>query len=320
MTFENQVGNELILHWLVQMMISPHYVHTVLSNALSAGTHGSIGNVRNLGKPVELARRYFEEGADEITFLNITGFRDFPLGDLPMLDVLKTASENIFVPLTVGGGIREFTDANGHHYSSLEVAAEYFRSGADKISIGGDAVLAAEAYMQTGTASGTTAIEQISRVYGAQAVVISIDPRRVYVKTLEETSHYTIETAQLGPHGEKYCWWQCTIKGGREGRDVDAVQLAKVVEKLGAGEILLNCIDNDGVGQGFDLELVKAVSEAVSIPVIASSGAGSPHHFSEVFAKTKASAGLAAGIFHRQEVNICDVKLDMLQNNIPARL
>jgi len=98
------------------------------------------GEVRNLGKPVDLARRYYEEGADEITFLNITGFRDFPLEDQPMLEVLKRTSENVFVPLTIGGGIRSFTASDGRHYTALDVASEYFRSGADKISIGSDAV------------------------------------------------------------------------------------------------------------------------------------------------------------------------------------
>ncbi|KAG8074318.1 hypothetical protein GUJ93_ZPchr0006g44575 [Zizania palustris] len=112
--------------------------------------HSSSKEVRNLGKPVDLASQYYIDGSDEVSFLNITGFRDFPLGDLPMLEVLRCASEKVFVPLTVGGGIRDFTDANGRYYSSLEVASEYFRSGADKISIGSDAVFAAETYLQTG--------------------------------------------------------------------------------------------------------------------------------------------------------------------------
>ncbi|KAI3433306.1 hypothetical protein D9Q98_003124 [Chlorella vulgaris] len=280
----------------------------------------STGEVRNLGKPVELAGRYFDEGADEVTFLNITGFRDFPLGDLPMLEVLRQASKGVFVPLTVGGGIREFTDGSGKHYSALQVAAEYFRSGADKVSIGSDAVYAAEEYLANGgKKAGGTAIEQISRVYGAQAVVVSIDPRRVYVAAPGDTEHLTVKTSKPGPNGEQYCWWQCTVMGGREGRDVDAVQLAKAVEDLGAGEILLNCIDNDGAGQGFDIELVDAVSSAVTIPVIASSGAGTPEHFSEVFQKTKAAAALAAGIFHRREVPITAVKEHLNSSGIPAR-
>jgi glutamine amidotransferase/cyclase len=139
-------------------------------------------------------------------------------------------------------------------------------------------------------------------------VVISIDPKRVYLPSPDATDHHVIETALPGPNGEKFCWYQCTIKGGREGRDLDAVTLAKACEQLGAGEILLNCIDRDGTNAGFDLELVNAVKKAVSIPVIASSGAGCEAHFLEVFSHTGAEAALAAGIFHRREVPIADVK------------
>jgi len=277
------------------------------------------GEVRNLGKPVELARRYYEAGADEITFLNITGFRDFPMKDQPMLDVLRKTSENVFVPLTIGGGIREYTDSEGKYYSALDVASEYFRSGADKISIGSDAVYIVEEYLRTGNMTGTSSIEQISRVYGNQAVVISIDPRRVYVHDPNATEHNTIKTKFPGPNGEEYCWYQCTVKGGREGRYVDALQLAQVCEKLGAGEILLNCIDKDGTNSGFDIELVKHISEGVSIPVIASSGAGKVEHFSEVFEKTDVEAALAAGIFHREEVPIETVKQHMRERGIETR-
>jgi glutamine amidotransferase/cyclase len=266
------------------------------------------GDVRNLGKPVELAARYYEEGADEITFLNITGFRDFPLKDMPMLAVLEETSKRVFVPLTIGGGIRNFTDKEGKHYTALEVAAEYFRSGADKISIGSDAVQIVEDFLATGIKTGNSAIEEISRVYGAQAVVISIDPRRVYVGSPEGVKHKVIKTTIPGPNGERYCWYQCTVKGGREGRDLDAVTLARVCESLGAGEILLNCIDRDGTNQGFDIELINAVKAAVTIPVIASSGAGCAEHFFEVFTKTDAESALAAGIFHRREVPISEVK------------
>jgi glutamine amidotransferase/cyclase len=266
------------------------------------------GEVRNLGKPVELARHYYEEGADEITFLNITGFRDFPLEDMPMLEVLRQTSRNVFVPLTIGGGIRNYTDLNGRTYSALEVAAEYFRSGADKVSIGSDAVTIVEHYLKTGRLSGRSAIEEIARVYGSQAVVISVDPRRVYVHDPADSPHHVIETTLPGPEGQPYCWYQCTIKGGREGRDLDAVTLARTCEELGAGEILLNCIDRDGTNSGFDLELIKAVKSAVGIPVIASSGAGCPEHFLDVFHHTAAESALAAGIFHRREVPITAVK------------
>jgi glutamine amidotransferase/cyclase len=266
------------------------------------------GIVRNLGKPVELAERYYDEGADEITFLNITGFRDFPLEDMPMLDVLRQTSRNVFVPLTIGGGIRDYSDKDGRTYTALQVAAEYFRSGADKVSIGSDAVLIVEAYLQSRRKTGQSSIEEISRVYGNQAVVISVDPRRVYVKSPDDIAHHVIETAQAGPAGERYCWYQCTIKGGREGRDLDAITLSQICEQLGAGEILLNCIDRDGTNMGFDIELINAVHNAVSIPVIASSGAGGVEHFYDVFTATEAESALAAGIFHRKEVPISDVK------------
>ncbi|MCI5146124.1 MAG: imidazole glycerol phosphate synthase subunit HisF [Candidatus Electrothrix sp. AR3] len=276
------------------------------------------GNVRNLGKPVELAEEYYEQGADEITFLNITAFRNFPLKDMPMLEVLEETSKNVFVPLTIGGGIRDFTDHNGIFYSALDVASAYFRSGADKVSIGSDAVLIVEEVLQTGKATGLSSIEQIARVYGNQAVVISVDPRRVYVHSADEVRHPVLATAFPGPEGEQYCWYQCTIKGGREGRDLDAVTLAKTCEELGAGEILLNCIDKDGTNSGFDLELIKAVREAVTIPVIASSGAGSAEHFLNVFIETGAEAALAAGIFHRKEVPVGIVK-QFLQGKVEIR-
>ncbi|KAF2314178.1 hypothetical protein GH714_023892 [Hevea brasiliensis] len=230
--------------------------------------HTKENEVRNLGKPVELAGQYYKDGADEVSFLNITGFRDFPLGDLPMLQVLRYTSENVFVPLTVGGGIRDFTDANGRYYSSLEVASEYFRSGADKISIGSDAVYAAEEYIRTKVKTGKSSIEQISRVYGNQAVVVSIDPRRVYLKNPSDVEFKTVRVTGPGPNGEEYAWSRERIY----------------------------------------IDLIKLISDAVSIPVIASSGAGAVEHFSEVFTKTNASAALAAGIFHRKEVPIQSVK------------
>ncbi|MDR3089061.1 MAG: imidazole glycerol phosphate synthase subunit HisF [Desulfobulbaceae bacterium] len=277
------------------------------------------GAVRNLGQPVALAKRYYLEGADEITFLNITGFRDFPLQDQPMLEVLEKTSEKVFVPLTIGGGIRAFTDKNGVHYSALDVAARYFRAGADKISIGSDAVTTVLKYLRHGQATGDSAIERISRVYGAQAVVISVDPRRVYVADPGASGHACIETNIPGPNNEKYCWYQCTIKGGREGCDLDVAQLTTICEKLGAGEILLNCIDRDGGNQGFDLELIAQVKAVVSIPVIASSGAGKPDHFVEVFRETQADAALAAGIFHRRQVAIADVKAACAAAGFPMR-
>lgn len=255
------------------------------------------GQVRNLGKPVDMARRYYEQGADEITFLNITSFRNCPLADLPMLEILRQTSKNVFVPLTVGGGIRDTMDSDGTKVSALDVATLYFKSGADKVSIGSDAVLAAEAYIHNGKRlSGTSAMETISAAYGNQAVVVSVDPKRVYVRSPAETKHHTIRSQYLGPLGAEYCWYQCTVKGGREGRDIDVHQLVTAVEAMGAGEILLNCIDKDGSNSGFDLELINDVKSAVKIPIIASSGAGVPAHFEEVFRQTSTDAALGAGM------------------------
>ena len=246
---------------------------------------------------------------------------------MPMLQVLEEASKCIFVPLTVGGGIRSYTDPDsGKVYSALEVASRYFRAGADKVSIGSDTVIAAEEYYKTGgKISGETSIETISQVYGVQAVVISIDPKRVYVTSPDsvDKKHTVVELDdddQKGPSGEKYCWYQCTVKGGREARDICAVSVAKAAEALGAGEIMLNCIDMDGQCNGFDHALMKAVSSAVTIPVIASSGAGNVQHFSDVFKKTNVQAALAAGMFHRKEVEIMAVKKHMEEDGIRARI
>lgn len=255
------------------------------------------GQVRNLGKPIDLARKYYEQGSDEITFLNITSFRNCPIADLPMLEILRQTSKVVFVPLTIGGGIRDMVDVDGVQVSALEVATLYFKSGADKVSIGSDAVKAAEDYYKNGkSVTGLTAIESISAAYGNQAVVVSVDPKRVYVNSPEETTHHTIKTQFPGKLGEEYCWYQCTISGGREGRDIDVRQLVMAVEAMGAGEILLNCIDKDGTNGGYDLELINDVKNSVSIPVIASSGAGNPGHFYDVFTKTTVNAALGAGM------------------------
>lgn len=267
------------------------------------------GDVRNLGKPVEMARKYYEQGADEVTFLNITSFRDCPVADLPMLEVLRQTSKTVFVPLTIGGGIRDTKDTDGTVVSALDIAKMYFSSGADKVSIGSDAVIAAEEYYAAGKKlSGKTAIEQISGAYGNQAVVVSVDPKRVYVASPSDTTHATTKTTELGPNGEEYVWYACTIRGGRETRGFDVVQLTQAVEAMGCGEILLNCIDRDGSNRGYDLKLIEMVKSAVQIPVIASSGAGKPEHFVEVFEKTSTDAALGAGMFHRGEYTVKQVK------------
>ncbi|KAK0526274.1 Histidine biosynthesis bifunctional protein hisB [Tilletia horrida] len=316
---------------------------SITATVPAAGASGSgsgSGNqtraVRNLGKPVDLARRYYLEGADEITFLNITSFRSCPLQDQPMLAVLEHAAASIFVPLTIGGGIKDTVDPDGTPRPALEVAAAYFRAGADKVSIGSEAVYAVEdllAKLPAGTydpaqvrdedLSGQTGIEAISKAYGAQAVVVSIDPRRVYLEPGSEVPRAHAPCVVSGlpgtPEEGKRWWYRCTVKGGREDRDVDVVQLARGVQRLGAGECLLNSIDRDGSNAGFDRQLVDLIKRSVQIPVIASSGAGNPTHFSDVFSPAQkqdqqqqpapiVEAALAAGIFHRKECTIGEVK------------
>lgn len=278
------------------------------------------GAVRNLGKPVEVAKRYYEQGADEITFLNITAFRNCPLKDLPMLEILRKTSETVFVPLTIGGGIKDTTDVDGKPMSALDVARLYFKAGADKVSIGGDAVLAAEEYYERGkTLSGSTGIETISKAYGNQAVVVSVDPKKVFVDSPEAVHHHTIKTRYPNEAGQQYVWYQCTMKGGREKRDLDVRQLVQAVEAMGCGEILLNSIDKDGTNSGFDIELINDVKAAVKIPVIASSGAGNPSHFKDVFLNTSTDAALGAGMFHRREYTVKQVKDYLADNGLVVR-
>jgi imidazole glycerol-phosphate synthase len=276
------------------------------------------GAVRNLGKPVDLACRYFTEGADEICFLNITSFRHSPLKDQPMLAVVKAAAETVFVPLTIGGGIKDTVDPDGTPHTALEVAGEYFRAGADKVSIGSEAVFIAEKSL-SGQDVSENAISSIALVYGSQAVVVSIDPRRVLVDPTDPSITRKGLVHGKGQEDGKTWWYQCTVHGGREARPLSVVELAEEVEKLGAGEILLNSIDRDGTGLGFDLDLINLVCNAVSIPVIASSGAGTSSHFLEVFQDTGVEAALAAGIFHRRTVNIAEIKELLSGTSVPVR-
>ncbi|KAF7797753.1 hypothetical protein EIP86_008953 [Pleurotus ostreatoroseus] len=292
------------------------------------------GAVRNLGKPVALAAKYYAAGADELCLMNITSFRQSPLRDQPMLAVVEAAAREVFVPLTIGGGIKDTVDPDGTKHSALEVASLYFRAGADKVSIASEAVYAVERMRarakeqgideDLAEGDGTSAIETIARPYGRQAVVVSIDPRRVYVDPSYDGPHKS-ELIHGKPDGDatergKAWWYQCTVSGGRENRDLSVVQLARGVEKLGAGELVLNSIDRDGTGRGFDIDLIQLVRRAVKIPIVASSGAGAAAHFVEVFQKTGVEAALAAGIFHREEVGIDEVKSALARSDINARL
>ncbi|KAI1788762.1 imidazole glycerol phosphate synthase HisHF [Ganoderma leucocontextum] len=295
----------------------------------SSTTANVAGAVRNLGKPVELSGRYYANGADEICFMNITSFRHSPLLDQPMIAVVRAAAETVFVPLTIGGGIKDTIDPDGTPHSALEVAGAYFRAGADKVSIATEAVFAVEKMRERpsadgkGEGDGTSAIEMIAHAYGRQAVVVSVDPRRVYIEP-DYAGPYKDELVFGKPDGPekergKAWWYQCTVRGGREDRPLSVVQLVRGVEKLGAGEVLLNSIDRDGTGAGYDLDLISLVRRNVRIPVVASSGAGKAEHFVEVFQKTGVEAALAAGIFHRNEVGIDEVKATLTAAEISAR-
>jgi len=271
--------------------------------------------VRNLGKPVDLCARYYDEGADEICVLNICAFKGEAAGDLPLLGVLRKASERCFVPLTIGGGVRDYTAQDGSRVSALDVADAYFRAGADKVGIGSDAVKAAKQYYAK--IAQHTSIEQIATKYGRQAVVVSLDPRRVWLATGEAAPEgvngapkpltVTNGTAR-GPNDETRCWYRATTSGGRTDEPICAVAVAVAATALGAGEFMVNCIDCDGKCSGFDIELLKLVKASVAVPVIASSGAGKPAHFSDVLKGAGVDAALAAGIFHRREVSIGEVK------------
>lgn len=295
--------------------------YDVREKTVNGITTSAGGAVRNLGKPVSLAAKYYEAGADEICFLNITSFRSSPLLDQPMLAVVRAAANEVFVPMTIGGGIKDTVDPDGTPHSALEVAGAYFREGADKVSIGSEAVYSVEALLKDGKPTGKTGIETIARAYGSQAVVVSIDPRRVYVDPDTYDGPYKDELMRpsTGPDAGKAWWYQCTVSGGRESRPLSVVQLAKGVEQLGAGELLINSIDRDGTGKGFDLHLINLVKNAVRIPVVASSGAGSERHFVDVFEGTGAEAALAAGIFHREEVSIRAVKEAMSESRLNVR-
>ncbi|KAG7099146.1 hypothetical protein E1B28_001017 [Marasmius oreades] len=286
------------------------------------------GAIRNLGKPVALASTYYTAGADELCLLNITSFRHSPLIDQPMLAVVRAAAERVFVPLTIGGGIKDTVDPDGTKHTALEVASEYFRAGADKVSIGSEAVYAVERLLASSDPSkgdGTSAIETIARAYGRQAVVVSIDPKRVYVDdpgTYDGRGKDELVYGKDSPIETERCkswWYTCTISGGREMRNISVCELARGVEILGAGELLVNSIDRDGTGLGFDLDLLKLVRGCVKIPVVASSGAGRADHFLTVFRETGVEAALAAGIFHRKEVGIDELKRYLKDGEIQVR-
>ena len=241
-------------------------------------------NLEYTGDPVELAQKYNESGADEFVFLDITASAE---GRETMLDVVRNVADECFIPLTVGGGIRTTDDIK-----------ETLRAGADKVSI------------TTGALERPALIEEGAAAFGSQCIVISVDARRRFD---DDGEHY------VEIDGESV-WFECTKKGGREGTGKDVIEWVNEVEDRGAGELFINSIDQDGTKDGYDIPLMKAVSENVSTPVIASSGCGGPEDAYEVLTEGGADAALAASIFHFGEYTIEEVKEYLDERDVPVRL
>ncbi|MDO5702686.1 MAG: imidazole glycerol phosphate synthase subunit HisF [Lachnospiraceae bacterium] len=229
-------------------------------------------NLIDAGDPVEIAKAYNEEGADELVFLDITASSD---QRDTVLHMVRSVAEQVFIPFTVGGGIRTVDDMRA-----------ILREGADKISV------------NTAAVKDPGLIKDGALKFGSQCVVVAIDARR-----RREGSGWTV--------------W---IKGGREDTGIDAVEWAKKVVSLGSGEILLTSMDCDGTKAGYDLELTRAVSDAVGVPVIASGGAGRVEDFYTVLTEGRADAALAASLFHYKELSISEVKEYLAERGVPARL
>ncbi len=251
--------------------------------------------IRYAGDPVERAEFYYKEGADEIVFLDITASSD---RRETMWGVLERTTENVFIPVTIGGGIR-----------TIEDIQKALRSGADKVS------------MNTAAVENPKLIKEGSRRFGEQCIVVAIDAKRSGDSpSLTVSIPRRTEDRRPKTEDDQVPSWSVWTYGGRKNTGMDAVKWAEKVQELGAGEILLTSMDADGMKTGYDLELTRTISEAVSIPVIASGGAGEPKHLLDAFKKGKADAALAASIFHFGEYHIRDVKEYLRRNGVPVRL
>lgn len=227
-------------------------------------------NLRDAGDPVELAALYDREGADELVFLDITASSE---GRETMIDVVRRTAEQVFIPFTIGGGLR-----------TIEDIRQVLRAGADKVSLNTSAV------------QNPSIIEEGAHAFGSQCIVVAVDARQ----------------KQTGG-------WEVYIHGGRTATGKDVLEWVQEVEQLGAGEILLTSMDRDGTKNGYDLELTRAVSRAVSLPVIASGGVGNLEHIAEGLTTGEADAALAASIFHYREYSIAEAKRYLEERQIPVR-
>lgn len=242
-------------------------------------------NLRDAGNPVKLARMYDEQGADELVYLDISAS---PEGRKTMVSVVKKTADQVFIPLTVGGGI-----------SVVEDIRRILKAGADKVGI------------NTAAVKNPRILTQGARKFGSQCIVSAIDAKRVY----EEREDRIVIKTKEGP-----CWFEVYTYGGRKPTGIDAIAWAENVEELGAGEILLTSMDADGTKMGFDIPLTKTISEETNIPIIASGGAGTLEHIYEAFALGKADAALAASIFHYKEYTVKDIKAYLKEKGIAVRV
>jgi len=248
------------------------------------GTH--FLGLRDAGDPVALAERYNEQGADEVVFLDITASKE-KRGII--IELIKRAADELFLPLTVGGGIRSLSDIQ-----------QILRAGADKVSINTSAV------------HDPMLITKGAESFGTQCIVVAMDVRRNFSDN-KNAIPVVLEDGST-------CWYEVVIYGGSKPTGMDAVSWARDAEERGAGEILLTSMETDGTKNGFDIAITSAISEAAGIPVIASGGVGTLEHFYDGFAKGKADACLAASVFHYGEFTVRDVKEYLRGRGIPVRL
>jgi cyclase len=242
--------------------------------------------LRDAGDPVELAERYNEQGADEVVFLDITASKE-KRGII--VELIKRAADQLFLPLTVGGGLR-----------SLDDIQQILRAGADKVSLNTSAV------------HDPALITRGAEAFGTQCIVIAMDVRRNFMQNEKAIPVY-LEDGQM-------CWYEVVIYGGSKPTGIDAIAWAKDAEERGAGEILLTSMETDGTKNGFDIAITSAISDAAGIPVIASGGVGTLGHFYDGFTLGKADACLAASVFHYGEFTVRDVKIYLRERGIPVRL
>ncbi|MDD5019022.1 MAG: imidazole glycerol phosphate synthase subunit HisF [Candidatus Omnitrophica bacterium] len=254
-------------------------------------------SLRDAGDPVETAKEYEKQKADELVFLDITASHE---GRRTMVEVVRRVAANLFMPFTVGGGIRGIGDIR-----------DLLNAGADKISL------------NTAAVNNPKLISEAARRFGSQCIVVAIDAKRrdpvgrlAGMPVGRETRNR--RTGKLADRQTNS--WEVVTHGGRKPTGLDAVAWARRAEKLGAGEILLTSMDFDGTKDGFDIALTRAVSDAVSIPVIASGGAGTKAHFFDVFGCGRADAALAASIFHYGEFTVGDVKKYLKKKGVEVRI